>query len=258
MSENLDLVTTKLGLESSAAHESLILALMRYSEDEIGFDIPKDASTQDLDLYMDVAVGAYGKMNNASFKLKPILARIIATIDSRPDMMEKLGATGPKARTKLCRDILPKKFQISGTECFRLLALGQQWPDLSVKEYKDIGPAKLRAIAKSRPRSKADGSISAKHLADRSYLIDIAPTMRYDKFVQFLESEGYADKDSVAVRYVQIPTDVAVFDRWREFVSDEDHVAVVGSNNMARFLDAMMAVCTVEWKAEAMARKSGN
>lgn len=250
--QEYDFSAEVMKMDSGAAQDALIQSLLTHSEDEIEAVIPQDSSIEVLDRYMDVAVGAYGKMNNASFKLKPILARIIAIIASRPDMMEMLGA---KDVTRLCRDILPNKYHISNTECFRLLALGRQWPDITVNKYNTVGPARLRAISRAVPMPQ-DGRLPEREKAKRERLLEIAPTMRIDRFYKYLEDEGYADKDSLAILHVTVPVDTAQHKRWRDFVQDKDVIEFVGSNRMSTILDAMVAECTVAWKAEIIAKRS--
>jgi hypothetical protein len=225
--------------------------LMSADEEDISLDLPQGISAKKLTSYMDISFGTLSKLANASFKIKPLLSQLIAAIVSRPDMMQQLGA---RDVTHLCGEVLPKRYGISRTEGFRLLNLGKEYPNLTVEQYDKIGPAKLKAIAKAVPQNSS--GLTPEVIEKRQELMAIAPDMRFDKFAKHLEDNNIAPPGSVMTYHINIAVDSEAFKRWRDFITDNDIIQYVQSKSMSAILDAMIAECSVAWKAEMQARRN--
>lgn len=120
------------------------MGLMRASLgfQEISLNIPEDAKLVDILQTLSVAIQGYKRLSEASEQLKPIIGRILLTVQTR-----KLFKPDYKNFTAFVMDKVCGEMGLGRSNAFDSLRIARAFPTMSVEDYKKYGASRLLLAA---------------------------------------------------------------------------------------------------------------
>jgi len=117
----------------------------------ITVDIPMDATLEQVEDSLRLAVNGYKRLAEASERLKPIIGRILLTVQER-----KLYKTHYNNFTAFLMDRVVAGMGLGRSNAFDALRIAKAFPSLSNEEYMRIGASRLLIAAKVTDETEAN------------------------------------------------------------------------------------------------------
>lgn len=136
-----------LGTDGGPA--SLMKAALGFTE--ISLDIPENATLNDVEKTLQLAINGYKRLSEASERLKPIIGRILITIQSR-----NLFKPEYKNFTAFLMDRVVMGMGLGRSTAFDSLRIARAFPTLTQEEYLRYGASRLLLAAKITDEQQPD------------------------------------------------------------------------------------------------------
>lgn len=124
------------GLGSDNGPVGLMRASLGFQE--ISLNIPEDAKLVDILQTLSLAVQGYKRLSEASEQLKPIIGRILLTVQTRKLFKPEYKNFTAFVMEKVCGDM-----GLGRSNAFDSLRIARAFPTMSVDDYKKFGASRL-------------------------------------------------------------------------------------------------------------------
>lgn len=136
-----------LGLDNGP--QGLMRAAVGFTE--IKLEIPEDATLKQVEATLQLAITGYKRLSEASERLKPIIGRILLTVQER-----NLFKPDYKNFTAFLMDKVVGEMGLGRSNAFDSLKIARAFPSMTNEEYQRYGASRLLLAAKITDESKAD------------------------------------------------------------------------------------------------------
>ena len=233
--------------EYSNEESRLVRALMNAPQDPIDVIISNGISDDDLIKGIHACMKAFGRFIKAERQLKPIIGRLLVIAEKRPSVLKTFGAD---TISDFCKFVAPKMFHVSRTDSWEARQIAVAFPDISAKEYVEVGPSKIKAIGRALdwtpPKEQA-----------LKYL-DYARDHTRPELLDKMEEDGI-NVDALNLTKIAFPASQETRKRWRAFSKDprvKAYCEVTGLEDpQEAIFNLMMDVCSADWIATEELRK---
>lgn len=205
---------------------------------ELAISVPENLPAESILSGIRACVKWLNRADRVSYKLKPVLGRLMILAKKNPDVYK---AAGYKTYTEFLKTELEEKFHISHSSLYEIAKVIKTFPNLTLEQYGKIPTASLLLLAKFTDYTRAD----------HKKLLLKASEMTFDKLKEWVVEKGYLDKSDVesGATFSLTGSRTAV-GRFTKFFKDKRVVAYCESDNWGKILDAMIEECSIEWLAK--------
>lgn len=185
---------------------------------ELTLNIPEDAKMADVEQTLQVAITGYKRLSEASERLKPLIGRILYTVQSR-----RLYRPDYRNLTDYIERKVVVDMGLSRTNAFEALRIAKAFPSMTMEDYQKYGASRL--LLASSITDEADPQ--AKQLLDDSTRQTVD---EFQSHIRDLKSES-VEPAKTFVLSIRLPLDWKP--RW------EDLIATVDLTPVELFLELM-------------------
>lgn len=198
---------------------------------EISLSIPENASLESVETTLHLAISGYKRLHEAAEKLKPIIGRILLTVESR-----KLFKPGYKNFTAFVMEKVVKEMGFPRTNAFEALRIAKAFPSLSAAEYTNIGGTRLLLAAR----------ITNEQDDEYRKILTRASRMTVEEFreqVKLMDAAATGEAPADTRKVIQIRVPEPVYVRWQTALRNAGDVPA------AEVFDQML----IRWEAPVVA-----
>ena len=195
--------------------------------------VPEDDVSSFYDRF-DLVCRGYANVRAFHNAIKPIVGRALVVMRENPHVWK---AKGFRIFEDVIQDLIGKS-GISRSELFNCMSLAEKFPDLSPKDFSQIGIAKLTIAGKVLQ----DGADSK----ERDRLLDRAKTDSVKDFGNFVEQKYHLPASALHEVRIVIHTSKEVEILWRTWVDDPRVQAKYGNAKEGAILSSMVAECAAD------------
>lgn len=105
---------------------------------EISLDIPQDAKLVDIEQTLSLAISGYKRLSEASERLKPIIGRILLTVQERKLFRPEFKNFTAYVTSKVCGDM-----GLGRSNAFDALRIARAFPSMTAEDYQKYGATRL-------------------------------------------------------------------------------------------------------------------
>lgn len=232
------------GADISQDEFNVIAALICNEDDDVQIIVPGDASNDEIKAQLLACAKAYNRMLGGVRKLKPVIGRFLSLIRNRPDLIQELGC---KSFTHFMGHWVPRNLRIVESDAWNSFALVTDFPAITVADYEQVRPGKLKLITRAVPRDRGEVTPAVRRL--REELVEKAKTLNYDQLADEIQNRGLRDKESLIPGTIEIKCSKFLEGQWKEFLNDFRIKAYFGTNHPipSKVMEAMIGECTAAW-----------
>jgi len=217
------------GLETN--DRKILEALIRGRESAISDDGDK------LLKQFSVAVRTAYLLKRGLSVLKPLIGKMLLQIRDKR-LYERYGY---RSFNQFMSQGMPEVFGIPRSEAFGAKRIAERWPSLSLEEFAEIGPERMRLV--SRVTQESD--------PNSRKIIEAVKKMKVEEVEQFIEEKFAVPRSSNHTATIIIRCTEEQKQQWQELVNDPDIAAYCGSDDPGFILSCLIGECIVEWKSRA-------
>lgn len=170
---------------------------------DIRVDIPVEASLEQVQETLALAVTGYRRLSEASEKLKPIIGRILLTVEER-----RLFAPRYKNFTAFVRDFVMGELGFSRSSAFDSLKIARAFPSFTTEEYQRYGASRLLAAAR----------VTNEQAPEYRTVLDESTRITVDAFLKHVKAmkPQRALTSRTVILAVRVPPEL--WQRWKELL----------------------------------------
>jgi hypothetical protein len=228
--------------EFGADEERIVRDLMQAPADSIEVVVDPNMSDNELISKVRACFKAHGRMTNAQRLLVPLIGKLLVIMQGRPEVLKAFNAINISG---FCSHVVPTEFHVSRTDAYEAYQIARAFPDVTPKDYIEIGPSKIKAIGRAfkwePPEDKA-----------REYLnYARQPENTRQDLLDRMDEDG-VDVDALNLTKIDFPASQATRKRWNKFSRDKEILAYCearGEDPREAVFNRMMDECEPTWKA---------
>lgn len=229
------LATTKL----SKQQDELLTALLKDKSKSIQISIPDEADPQTILNSVRSCCSMVSKIEDTSGRLMAVLGRLMVVIRKNPEIWK---LAGYKSYEQFVLKEIEERHGLSRASLWAGKRIIEKFPNLTIKEYGDIGTQKLTLLAKY---------VSMESPGHQKWLAK-ASEVTHEKLKEVLEDK-FSDHGGNTGATLTITGSKAKVKQIKKFLERLDIQAAAESADPIEIILAMMMEVTVEWieKGEA-------
>jgi hypothetical protein len=202
----------------------------------LGVVLPDDTAPDVLIKNLTICCRAVAYLKSYAERIKPIIGRILTLIQEHPDAYKKAGYEGYES---FIRGEVIGKMGLCRTDVYDCVKIHKAMPSLTPAQFQEIGIAKLRLLASIT----GDGQPSCDRWKAK------ARSMTLVEFRTEAEKHGLVAKGEYQGAVIVINTNTATSKQWKEFISNPEIQAHVGTADGGVILACLMAEGLSTWLA---------
>lgn len=178
---------------------------------ELTLNIPDDAKMSDIEATLSIAITGYKRLSEASERLKPIIGRLLFTVQAR-----RLYRPEYRNLTDYIEKKITGEMGLSRTNAFEALRIAKAFPSMSLDDYQKYGASRL--LLASSITDESDPGAKA--------LLDESTQQTVDEFsdhVKDIKSSSTSPSQSFVVS-IRLPLEWKA--RWDDLLNTMDMPAV--------------------------------
>ena len=233
-----DLVPTSQILgEQFTANEAELLRSILDEESSLTLVIPDHMDPTVLWDSLEVCTKLSRTIQHASDKVKPLIGRMLIVVQDYPQLYQ---TKGYETYDKFLSYGVPELFGVSRSEAYSCKRIAERFPDLSTREFREIGVSKLQVATRA----------VVENPNCREKVLDKAREMSLPEFKSYVAKLTGSEPSDFSGGLVEIYCTETVKKAWEAFRQNKYIRAYVGSESDGEILSAMIQECSVEWMAQ--------